>query len=497
MEFPEGLSENAKKAILDAGLESIDDLAPFTMEELRSVWFQLLVERHHNSSKKQTAARRSSRCKNDEDLLSTCTGDPLNIQSFLPTRITSHDLTSLRSAVFGAAKADASPHLKQELDFLCSLMLQLREKELPLKTNVWARLVQVILKSHFPLAALRIAELWAASWSKLPDLSELALIRHVQRVRTEAEKSSSHSKARVRRTTVKTTTARGTLFAGCRKAEADDFNTIKRNNLNNEISRTTHTTVKHPRYLPQVHQVDGGTQLADGPWVHSHHGPTFHQRDNATHQTVDEEDIFRTHNIGPHTENQRTHSDYADRKENKTDAYSRHAALNIKKAKTYNLQSFPKLSDTIAPTLLLLTLLCARLGNGYGVIHLGLTELRMNEHYKWLQTEGRIFVWKVLWVRHKSLSWIGKRSVEVPLAEQSGWGKLAIQTAARLQNKQRICHETTQKIIQTCLFQQKYGNHSIRRSGARFWREMGMPLQQLQAITLHQSIQSLLTYLEE
>ncbi|MBS1968654.1 MAG: hypothetical protein JSU04_00010 [Bdellovibrionales bacterium] len=189
MEFPEGLSENAKKAILDAGLESIDDLAPFTMEELRS------ASGFNCSLKDITILRKNKRprdevpdAKNDEDLLSTCTGDPLNIQSFLPTRITSHDLTSLRSAVFGAAKADASPHLKQELDFLCSLMLQLREKELPLKTNVWARLVQVILKSHFPLAALRIAELWAASWSKLPDLSELALIRHVQRVRTEAEK---------------------------------------------------------------------------------------------------------------------------------------------------------------------------------------------------------------------------------------------------------------------------------------------------------------------
>ncbi len=189
MDWPEGLSENAKKAITEAGIESLDDLLAFSLDELRSpTGFNCTLKDITILRKNKRPREELGDTKNEEDLLLTFAGDPLSVQSFLPTKIPAHDLTSLRSAVFGAAKADASPHLKQELDFLCSLLLQVREKELSLRTSIWARTIQVILKSIYPTHSLRIAELWAASWSKIPDLSDLALTRHVQRVRSEVEK---------------------------------------------------------------------------------------------------------------------------------------------------------------------------------------------------------------------------------------------------------------------------------------------------------------------
>lgn len=169
----------------------------------------------------------------------------------------------------------------------------------------------------------------------------------------------------------------------------------------------------------------------------------------------------------------------------------------MKKARTYTLENYPMMEDIWVPTLLLLTLLCARLGNGHGVMHVSVEEPKQSKRYKWMGNNSQLLIWKAKWFKHKSISWIGQRTVNIPIAADTTWGRVALTAISKLQAKQKICSDGVQSVIQMKLQDQKFGKHSIRRSGAKFWHSMGMPLQQLQTITLHQSIQSLLIYLED
>lgn len=165
----------------------------------------------------------------------------------------------------------------------------------------------------------------------------------------------------------------------------------------------------------------------------------------------------------------------------------------MKKAPIYDQNIFIqfKLRGQMKNTLITLTMICARLGNGYGFSHVQMRVAEVTD-FPWLESRNNLWAWTYIWTAHKRRRWLGQRKVKIPIFKDSPWGQAVFATIPLLPLRQR-----TLKEIQQTLAQHQYSMHSIRRSGAHMWRKFGMPLPELMVITLHNSLQQLASYLEE
>lgn len=135
--------------------------------------------------------------------------------------------------------------------------------------------------------------------------------------------------------------------------------------------------------------------------------------------------------------------------------------------------------------LLLITLVCSRIGNARGFRTLSLGPVTSHP------TLGQVFPWRVLWFAHKTFRFIGEHRVTIPVPEH-----LMTPSLQKIIANLPLSKETMMT-IKAILKEKKVRKHSLRRSGAKWWEEQGLGLDQLQRITIHTSQAQLIGYLED
>jgi hypothetical protein len=144
--------------------------------------------------------------------------------------------------------------------------------------------------------------------------------------------------------------------------------------------------------------------------------------------------------------------------------------------------------ESIRTKLLLLTLCCARIGNADGFLTRRVSETTSTMHWR---PKEEFFMWTMTWVKHKTYRFIGPqtRDIPIPASMMTPMMKSTLQ-------KTPFSWEEVEMMVDL-LEHTGTRLHSIRRSGAKYWQQQGMPLTDLQRITLHTSLPALESYLQE
>ena len=150
------------------------------------------------------------------------------------------------------------------------------------------------------------------------------------------------------------------------------------------------------------------------------------------------------------------------------------------------------------PVFLKITLLtAARIGNACGFKTI-LVEDRDFEHpYResGVRNERPTLRWSYRWLDHKTKHIVGPRNVTMYIPKEPLW-KEAIEMIRNSKGRASVISTKDQHMMIRWLAENQTKLHSIRRSGLKYWHQEGLPYDQLMNISLHKSVDQLISYLE-